>query len=161
MRLRDASRELLAAAETVGDANAPVAVPDGEWDADQILAHVCIVTAATIAATYEIASGTNTSFDNRIAQDSWTINRVIELTGGGAALRARVRSQIDVLCALGGPALSDAEWDTPVPTRLLSNGTLLVNQLVPLRELISGLADAELPGHTRQLLALLPHSGPG
>jgi hypothetical protein len=27
---------------------------------------------------------------------------------------------------------------------------------VPLRDLITGLAEVELPGHTRQLLALLP-----
>jgi hypothetical protein len=27
---------------------------------------------------------------------------------------------------------------------------------MPLRDLITGLAEAELPGHTKQLLALLP-----
>jgi len=43
-----------------------------------------------------------------------------------------------------------------VPTLLLSNGTVLVDQLVPLRELITGLADVELPAHTKQLLSLLP-----
>jgi hypothetical protein len=43
-----------------------------------------------------------------------------------------------------------------VPTLLLSNDTLLVNQPMPLRELITGLAEVELPGHTKQLLALLP-----
>jgi hypothetical protein len=52
--------------------------------------------------------------------------------------------------------LSDAELNTPVPTRLLSNDTLLVDQPMPLKDLITGLAQAELPGHTRQLLALLP-----
>jgi hypothetical protein len=31
---------------------------------------------------------------------------------------------------------------------------------VPLRELITGLADVELPAHTRQILSLLPHGGP-
>lgn len=54
--------------------------------------------------------------------------------------------------------LSDAELDTPVPARLLSNDTVLLDQPMPLRDLIMGLAEAELPGHTQQLLALLPAS---
>jgi hypothetical protein len=52
--------------------------------------------------------------------------------------------------------LSDAELDTPVPTRLLSKDTALVDQPMPLTTLVTGLAEVELPGHTRQLLALLP-----
>jgi hypothetical protein len=43
-----------------------------------------------------------------------------------------------------------------VPARLLSNDTVLVDQPMPLRDLITGLAEAELPGHAKQLLALLP-----
>jgi hypothetical protein len=52
--------------------------------------------------------------------------------------------------------LSEAELDTLVPTLLLSHDTALVDQPVPLRNLISGLAEVELPGHTEQLLALWP-----
>lgn len=59
------------------------------------------------------------------------------------------------LCSLG-PALTEEELATPVPTLLVSHGEPLVNQPLPLRDLIGGLAAAELPGHTRQLLALLP-----
>ena len=43
-----------------------------------------------------------------------------------------------------------------MPTLLVSNGTVLVDQLVPLRELMTGLAEVELPTHTQQLLSLLP-----
>ena len=52
--------------------------------------------------------------------------------------------------------LSEAELNTLVPTLLLSNDALLVNQPMPLSDLLTGLAGTELPGHTRQLLALLP-----
>ena len=52
--------------------------------------------------------------------------------------------------------LSDAELGTPVPTRLLSNDIVLVDQPMPLRDLVTGLAEVELPGHTKQLLARLP-----
>ena len=129
--------------------------PAGEWNADQVLAHVAIVTAATVVAASSVAAGANTTYDNRVALDAWTIERLIARAGGNAGLRDRVRRQGESLCALG-PALSEAELDTLVPTLLLSRDTVLVDQLVPLRELITGLAEVELPTHTRQLLSLLP-----
>ncbi|TPQ17046.1 hypothetical protein [Streptomyces sporangiiformans] len=158
--LRDAYRALLDAAATVADSGDAIpAPPAGEWNADQILAHVAIVSAATIAAVSSVSSGANTTYDNRMALDTWTIGRVIARAGGKAGLRDRVRLQGDALCGLGGPMLSEAELDTPVPTLLLSHGTVLVDQPVPLRDLITGLAQVELPGHTKQLLALLPGGG--
>ena len=119
--------------------------PAGEWNADQILAHVAIVTATTIATVSAVASGTSATYDNRIALDTWTIERLVARAGGNAGLRDRIRLQGDSLCALGGPALSEAELGTLVPTLLLSDGAVLVDQLVPLRELVTGLADVELP----------------
>jgi len=155
--LRDAYRMCLDAAATVaGSGDARPTPPAGEWNADQILAHVSLVTAATIAAVAAVASGANTTYDNRTALDTWTIGRVITLGGGSAGLQDRIRRQGDALCALGGPALSEGELDTLVPTLLLSNGTVLVDQPMSLRDLITGLAGTELPGHTQQLLALLP-----
>lgn len=157
--LRNAYRALLDAAATVADSGDPGPLPPpGEWNADQILAHVAIINATTIATISAIASGANTTYDNRMALDTWTIQRLISLAGGNAGLRDRIRLQADALCTLGGPMLSDAELDTPVPTRLISNGTVLVDQPMPLRDLIAGLAEAELPGHTEQLLALLPNA---
>jgi hypothetical protein len=155
--LRDAYHALLDAAATVAGSGDPSPVPPaGEWNADQILAHVALVNAAAIAAVSAIASGANTTYDNRMALDTWTIERVIALAGGNAGLRDRIRHQADALCTLGGPMLSEAELDTLVPTRLLSHDTVLVDQPMPLRDLVTGLAEVELPGHTEQLLALLP-----
>lgn len=78
------------------------------------------------------------------------------LAGGNAGLRERIRCQGDALATLCGPTLSEVELDTPVPTLLISHGQALVDQPVPPRDLIAGLADVELPGHAQQLLALLP-----
>ena len=157
--LRDAYRALLDAAATVADvAGTSPAPPAGEWNADQILAHVSIVNAATIAAASCVASGANTTYDNRTAHDTWTIERVIARAGSNAGLRERIHRQADALCALAGPALSEAELDTLVPALLLSNGKVLVDQPVRLRDIVTGLAEVELPGHTKQLLALLPDS---
>ena len=159
--LRHAYRALLDAAATVADSGdmSPVP-PTGEWNADQILAHVALINAATITAASAVASGANTTYDNRIAQDTWTIERAIALAGGNAGLRQRIRLQGDALCALGGPVLSEAELDTLVPTLLLSKDTVLVDQPLPLRDIITGLAEVELPGHAEQLLALLPDGDP-
>jgi hypothetical protein len=154
--LRDAYRALLDAAVTVAGSGDAGPVPAaGEWNADQILAHVSLISAATISAASAIAAGANATYDNRTALDTWTIGRVIALVGGNTGLRDRIARQGDALCALG-PALSKAELGTQVPTLLLSNDTLLVDQPMSLGDLIAGLADTELPGHARQLMTLLP-----
>lgn len=155
-KLRDAYGTLLDAAGRVATAGETCPPPPaGEWDADQILAHVSIVTAVTIGATCAVASGANTTYENRTALDTWTLHRITERAEGNAGLRDRIRGQADALCALGERSLRDAELDTQVPTLLLSNGTVLVDDVLPLRDLITGLADVELPNHTQQLLALL------
>ena len=158
-QLRNAYQTLLDATSTVADAGETRCTPqDGGWNAEQILAHVTLVNATTIAAVSAVAAGINTTYDNRIALDTWTIGRVITLAGGTTGLRDRIQAQADALCTLTGPTLSEPELDTMVPSRLLSNNEVLVDQPVPLRELINGLAAVELPGHTQQLLDLLPRS---
>lgn len=156
--LQDAYRALLDAATTVAAADDPnTAPPDGEWNADEILAHVSLVSAATIAAVAGVAAGVHTTYDNRIALDTWTVRHTITHAGGNAGLQDRIRGQAAALCALTtSAALSDAELGTLVPARLLSHETLLVDQPMALRDIVTGLAQAELPGHTKQLLALLP-----
>jgi hypothetical protein len=107
--LRDAYCALLdAAAAVAGSGGTSPVPPAGEWNADQILAHVAIVNAATVAAVSAIASGAKTTYDNRIALDTWTIGHVIALAGGNAGLRERIRLQGDALCTLGGPVLKPA-----------------------------------------------------
>lgn len=155
--LRRAYDALLEAAATVADSPSHPAPPPGEWNADQILAHVTIVNALTSATAANISAGAYTTYENRIAKDPWTIERAITRAGGNVGLRERIRAQSEILCALG-ETLSDAELDTLVPTLLLSNDTALVDQMVTLRNLFTGLADNELPGHSKQLLALMPNA---
>ncbi len=154
--LREAFDELADAAELVANVETINAPPPGEWNADQILAHVAMVNAHTIAVAYTIAAGANATYDNRIASDTWSIENTLKVAGGNAGLRNRINAQAKVLGALDRVALSDSELDTPIPARLVSNGALVVDQVLTLRDLITGLADAEIPGHTQQLLALVP-----
>jgi hypothetical protein len=155
--LREAHVALLDAATKVASSGGANLVPPvGEWNADQILGHVALVDAATIAVASSVAAGSNTTFDNRVLSDVWSIRRVIAQAGGADGLRKRIRVHGEVLCALGEGALSEAELDTPVPSLLLSADVLLLNAPVTVRDLLMGLAHNELPGHTDQLLALLP-----
>jgi hypothetical protein len=154
--LQKAFHELLDTAATVADSGETLAPPAGEWNAEQILAHVSVVTAATITTVATVASGANPTYDKRIALDTWTLGRVIAHSGGQTGLRERIRDQGEALCALSAIGVSETELDTRVPTLLLSNDTVMVDQLLPLRDIIGGLADVELPNHAKQLLALLP-----
>jgi hypothetical protein len=152
--LRDAYRTLLDAAAAVAKADPAPIPPAGEWNADQILAHVSIVNAATISTLSAITSGRHATYDNRVSHDAWTLAHVIDVAGGNEGLRERIRAQAEALCALAGPTLSEAELDTLVPSRLVSKDTIMVDQPLPLRDIITGLADVELPGHAAQLHAL-------
>jgi hypothetical protein len=154
--LRDAYRELLDAAATVATAAPGSVAPPGEWNADQILAHVVIVNAATIATVSDIISGTHSTYDNRVSQDLSTLARVIEVTGGNEGLRERIDTQAEALCVLAGATLSEREAGVLVPTRLVSHDAILVDQPLALRDILTGLADVELPGHVAQLRALVP-----
>ncbi len=145
--LRDAYRTLLDAAANVAKAGAVPIPPPGEWNADQILAHVVIINAATISTVSDVISGTLTTYDNRISQDAWTLAHVIEAAGGNDGLWERIRAQGDALCVLAGPILSEIESGTSVPARLVSKDAILVDQPMPLRDILTGLADVELPGH--------------
>jgi hypothetical protein len=58
------------------------------------LAHVSLITAATIAAVATIAAGANSTYDNRVAQDGWTIEHTIALAGGNAGLRERISARL-------------------------------------------------------------------
>ncbi len=54
--LHAAYRALLEAAATTTGAGVPTNPPPGEWTADQVMAHVAVVTATTIAAASLVAA---------------------------------------------------------------------------------------------------------
>lgn len=143
--LRMAYEVLLEVAATVDRVDEERRMPPaGEWTADQILAHIACVDAGTIAAASTVASGSVPIYDNRTWLDTWTLERVRASIGCNEQLRKRIRVQGQSLCRLG-QELSEIELDTLVPTLLLSGDSVVVDQLMPLRALISGLASDHLP----------------
>lgn len=152
--LRTAYDHLLAAARRA-TAGTELQPPPGEWSVDQVLAHVSMVNAATIATAYTVAAGLNATYDNRTALDTWSIQNTIVLAQGRPGLQERIAEQARVLCALDWPVVSATELTAKIPARLLSNDALVVDQVLTLEDIITGLAAAEIPGHTQQILALV------
>lgn len=147
--LRAAYEKLLdaAASPDLGEA------ADGGWNADQILAHLISVDAATAAVALGVVAGARPTFDNRVALDRWNLDRIIGEHAGRAELIEHVRRQANMLCEIA-EQLDEKAASVAIPTLLLSNDELLVDQPVPLRGLIDGLATGHVPDHTQQILNL-------
>lgn len=147
--LRNAYAGLLDAAAIPGLGDAA----DGGWNADQILAHVLSVDAATAAVALAVVSGSRPTFDNRICLDTWNLDRIVAEHNGRPDLIDHVRSQAAILCDIAD-RLGERAASVLVPALLLSNDALALDQPVPLAGLIDGLAENHVPGHTTQLLDL-------
>jgi hypothetical protein len=147
--LRGAYDRLLdaAALPDLGDA------ADGGWNADRILAHLLSVDASVAAVALGVVAGARPTFDNRICLDTWNLDRIIAEHADRADLIDHVRSQAAVLCDIAD-RLSEETASVQVPSLLLSDGALVLDQPIPLAALIDGLAENHVPGHTRQLLDL-------
>ncbi|MDN5854751.1 MAG: hypothetical protein L0K86_18255 [Actinomycetia bacterium] len=150
--LKEAFQALL---DTAADAASALPPSTAEWSFAEVLAHVSLVTAATIGTVAAVSSGIPATYDNLAAQDAGTLQRVISRIGSPVEMRERIRQQADALCLLVS-SVGSPELDTAVPTLLVSHGTTLVEQPLALRDIIGGLVEVELPGHTQQLRALLP-----
>jgi hypothetical protein len=147
--LRSAYEKFLdvAAAPDLGEA------ADGGWNADQVLAHVLSVDAATAAVALGVASGARPTFDNRICLDRWNLDRIIAEHSGRAGLISHVRGQAAVLCDIADQ-LSEQAAAVLVPSFLMSGDEVLLDQPVALADLVNGLAGNHVPVHTRQLADL-------
>lgn len=126
---------------------------DGGWNADHVLAHLLSVDAATAAVALGVVAGSRPAFDNRIALDPWNLDRIIAEHSGRTDLIEHVQRQGMVLCDIADQLNSEAAA-VLVPTLLLSNDAVAVDQPVPLAGLIDGLATNHIPEHTQQLLDL-------
>jgi hypothetical protein len=147
--LRSAYGSLLdvAAIPDLGDAG------DGGWNADQILAHLLSVDAAIAAVALGVVSGSRPAFDNRISLGAWNLDRIIAEHSGRAELIDHVGSQATVLCDIADQLNGEAA-SVLVPSLILSNDALVLDQPIPLGRLIDGLAEDHVPVHAQQLLDL-------
>jgi hypothetical protein len=146
--LRAAYDRLLevAAAPDFGDA------ADGGWDADHLLAHLISVDAGIASTALAVVSGSRPTYDNRTSLDRSNLARIIAGHLGRAGLIGHVRSQSTVLCDIADQLTDDAAA-VLVPTILVSNDVVVMDQPVPLAGLLGGLVQ-HTSEHGQQLLDL-------
>lgn len=128
---------------------------EGEWGAEQQLAHLIAVDAGILAVTSLIATGSRAAYDNRLTLDTHNLKHISQRTGSLTQMRDRVQAQGRALCQVV-EHLTEQELSQAVPTLLVSGSTTLVDQTISLEDLLNGISGDHLPRHTQQLLRLLP-----
>ncbi|MFK8024567.1 MAG: SRPBCC domain-containing protein [Ilumatobacter sp.] len=127
---------------------------DGEWTAEEVVAHVTLNDASMLAVCHAIAEGREGRFDNAIAQNrehlgAW-VTRQHDMQRLVAAGR-RVSSHLVGALSM----LSPEQLEQEVPCRLVDGGELRLDGLRPWGAIaIEVHSTIHLPAHTEQLAGL-------
>jgi hypothetical protein len=149
--MRQAYDDFLAVAE-IGGFGPP---PPGEWDADQVLAHVALGVASGAAAALAIAAGQRAVYDNRASLDEWNLRRIVRESCGPGGLIGVVRRYGELLCDIA-TGLTERDLAVSLPVLIISKDEVLVDEPRPLRSLLAGISGIHLAGHAGQLRGLRP-----
>jgi uncharacterized protein YndB with AHSA1/START domain len=125
--------------------------PDGEWTAEEVLAHVTLNDAAMLAVCQAVVHGQELGFENLLCQDRSSLARWIEACGDleGLVERGRASSR-QVVAAL--KRLSPDQRSTLVHCRLEDDAEVMVDDSLPWEAVaIETQATRHLPAHTAQL----------
>lgn len=88
-----------------------------------------------------------------MALDAWNLDRIITEHAGRKEPSDHVRSQATALCYIADHLSGEATF-VVIPSIILLNGALVLDQPIRLAALIDGLADDHAPVHSQQLLDL-------
>jgi hypothetical protein len=123
--------------------------PQGEWDANRVLAHVHAVNAHIAATALAVHAGLRVTYDNRPTLDEWNLRRLV----AGGDLVGRVRRGGEMYRAVV-EQLDDADLEVPVAIFIVSNDEIVVDEALPLLWLVAGVGEIHLPRHAMQLADL-------
>ncbi|MBT8240782.1 MAG: SRPBCC domain-containing protein [Acidimicrobiia bacterium] len=128
--------------------------PEGEWNAEQVVAHVGLNDSAMIAVSQSLIHRNPSRFDNELCQDPDVLARWIESCGSMDELiargRALSRQAMSVL-----QRLDPEQRQTPVDCRFLDGGETAFEQPMPWVSVAAEIqATRHLPGHSDQLRRL-------
>lgn len=129
--------------------------PDGEWDADQVLAHVALNDLAMTAVTHAIVQRRqNLRFENVLCQDREVLAAEIARAGGLGSLVARGRHTADI-ATIAVSRLDADQLATPVHCVLHHDGEVVLDQPMPWGQVAIAIQAARhLPAHLEQLADL-------
>ncbi len=124
---------------------------EGEWDAEQILAHVALNDAAMLAVCQSIVHGRSARFENLTSQEPEVLLRWTAAAGSKDRLVERGRETARTLqSALS--RLSSEQLSTHVDCRVAHDGEIVLNGPRRWRSIaIETQAAMHLPAHTAQL----------
>jgi DinB superfamily len=126
---------------------------DGEWRAEEVLAHV-ILTDRLIAETVaEVLNGRNPRFESLAAQCVPYLGAIVDAAGGWEGLVEEARRGAEALIAVVG-RLTEEQVATSVPAYIWNAGQVLVDGPMTIGEIVHGGAAMHLPLHTGQLAGL-------
>ncbi len=129
--------------------------PDGEWDAEHIVAHVALNDLAMTAVIHGIVHGHEPLFENHTSQDPDNLRATIQACGGMDALIAFGRDCARQLIA-AVQRLDSAQQEQPVPCRIEHDGLLVFDEARPWGQFVAqGLPGIHLPAHIGQLEDLI------
>jgi hypothetical protein len=127
--------------------------PEGQWGADQVLAHVVVGDRLVAQAAADVLAGRPVRYDNRASQSEPYLRAVIDAAGDWDGLVDAVRWAGRELVSMAEQT-SDEQAATEVHIFIVSGGEVVVDEDRPLSFLLQGTATVHLPIHAAQLAAL-------
>ena len=125
--------------------------PDGEWGADEVLAHVALNDLALAAVAQAIVHGGAPDFRNVTSQEPAVLAAEMARGATPAERVARGRSFAEVAMAAVA-RLSPSQRETPVHCVLHHDGAVVLDEVLPWAQVaVAVQAARHLPAHTGQL----------
>jgi uncharacterized protein YndB with AHSA1/START domain len=148
---REAYRTFFTEAEAGGFGPAP----EGEWGAERVVAHLAVNDGLMAAACRSLIHRQPPRLENGVSNDVAVLDRLVDACAGDLGRLVTVGRQRAEQLALLLARLDGEQRETPVPTRLVDHGTVVVDEPRPWWSLAVGVSTRyHLPAHTEQLRAL-------
>ncbi len=123
------------------------------WPAELIAAHVILTNDLLTDAARSVISGEDPVYDNGPAHEGVRLREILVRTGALSELAHEVeRSASDLQAAY--EQLSDEQRQTPLRTRLVNDGEVVVDDSRPIGATIQSSATDHVDSHLSQLLDL-------
>ena len=124
---------------------------DGEWNAEQVVAHVALNDAAMLGVNQALVHETSARFENEVCQDPSVLAAFIEARGDMAGLIAAGR-EVSLLVMASLRRLSPAQLETEVHCCLQHYGETMMDRPMPWQAIaVATQATMHLPAHIDQL----------
>jgi hypothetical protein len=128
--------------------------PPGEWNAEQIIAHLTANDGLLTVATTDVLARRPTAYDNALAIDTERLSALVRECAGRAGVVERLRTTSTRLADLA-EQIDDDLATTMLHVHILDGTIVQVDQPLPVAALLRAQALVHLPAHLQQLQNLI------